>query len=70
VIHGNRTETLPDAYRRYLMRKFREAFDLEGTPVRLELRSAENPFRDRSNPLTARQREKRRRLMRHVKRKR
>ena len=68
VIHGNRTETLPAAYLRYLMRAFREAFDLSGTPIKLELRSGENPFRDRPNALSRRQREKKRRLMRHVKR--
>jgi GTP-binding protein len=35
VIHGNQTDYLPDAYKRYLMNTFREAFKLKGTPVRI-----------------------------------
>ncbi|ROR34887.1 ribosome biogenesis GTPase Der [Inmirania thermothiophila] len=68
VVHGNRTELLPEHYRRYLANAFREALDLFGTPVRVELRSGENPFAGRRNELTPRQIRKRRRLMRHVKR--
>ncbi len=49
VIHGNQTEALPAAYRRYLINRFREALDLQGTPLRLELRSGENPFADRKS---------------------
>jgi len=67
VVHGNQTERLPAAYRRYLVNTFRKAFDLGGTPVRLELRSGENPFEGRRNKLTPRQEGKRRRMMRHVK---
>jgi GTP-binding protein len=44
VIHGNALEHLGDAYRRYLEGRLREHFKLVGTPVRLELRSSENPF--------------------------
>ncbi|MCZ7654508.1 MAG: hypothetical protein M5R42_09865 [Rhodocyclaceae bacterium] len=36
VVHGNQTELLPDSYRRYLINQFRRAFDLAGTPIRLE----------------------------------
>ena len=68
VIHGNQTESVPAAYRRYLVNRFREAFDLWGTPVRIEFRTAENPYKGRRNKLTPRQRQKRRRLMKHVKR--
>ncbi len=67
VIHGNQTEALPDHYRRYLERTFREAFDLTGTPVLLELRTGDNPYKGRRNPLTPRQQRKRQRLMRRVK---
>jgi len=65
VIHGNQVEHLPDAYRRYLMNVFREAFHLQGTPVRIELRSDPNPYAGRKNELTPRQRRRRRRLVRH-----
>jgi GTPase len=44
VIHGNQLDQLPDSYRRYLQRCFAKAFDLRGTPVRLQLRTGENPF--------------------------
>ena len=44
VIHGNQLAELPDGYRRYLQRCFAEAFALSGTPVRLQLRTSENPY--------------------------
>jgi GTP-binding protein len=44
VVHGNQTDRAPDAYKRYLMGVFREAFDLQGTPVRVEFRTGANPF--------------------------
>jgi len=68
VIHGNQTEKLPEAYRRYLINTFRKVFRLQGTPVRLSFKSSENPFKGRRNTLTPRQQKKRRRLMKHVKR--
>jgi GTP-binding protein len=67
VIHGNQTEHLPKAYVRYLENVFREAFHLQGTPVRLEFRSSVNPFAGRRNKLTPAQQRKRERLKRHVK---
>lgn len=70
VIHGNQTESVPEHYRRYLERVFREAFDLFGTPVVLELRTGENPFKGRRNTLTPHQQRKRERLMRKVKKRR
>ena len=68
VIHGNQTEKLPDAYRRYLINRFRKVFKLKGTPVRLALKTGENPFQGKRNKLTPRQVKKRERLMKHVKR--
>jgi GTP-binding protein len=56
VIHGNQIDHVPDSYKRYLMGVFRKRFKLEGTPVRVEFRSDENPFAGRRNPLTPRQR--------------
>jgi GTPase len=44
VVHGNALENLPDSYRRYLERFFRNAFKLEGTPLRVELRTGRNPY--------------------------
>ena len=70
VVHGSQAELLPDTYRRYLANVFRKAFRLHGTPVRIELRSGDNPYAGRRNPLTPRQQKKRERLMRHVKKRR
>ena len=66
VIHGNQVKALPDSYRRYLGNTFRRELGLEGTPLRIELRQSDNPFKDRKNTLTPRQQQKRRRLMKHV----
>lgn len=68
VIHGNQTERLPEAYRRYLINRFRKVFKLKGTPVRLTLKTGKNPFKGRRNKLTPRQEQKRKRLMKHAKR--
>ncbi len=48
VVHGTRTRTLPDNYRRYLMRCFREAFALYGVPLRLAFRTQESPYKGRA----------------------
>ncbi len=69
IIHGNRTETLPPAYVRYLANTFRKAFRLVGTPLILEFRTGDNPFKGRKNKLTARQIQKRKRLKRFTRRK-
>ncbi len=69
VIHGNQTERLPDTYRRYLVNRFRKAFRLKGTPVRLSLKSSDNPYKGRRNKLTPRQERRRKRMMKHIKKK-
>jgi GTPase len=70
VIHGNQTEGLPESYQRFLIGRFREALKLQGTPLRLELRSGSNPFEGRRNTLTPRQERSRDRLRRFAKGKR
>jgi len=64
VIHGNQTRHVPEAYRRYLINVFRKSYHLDGTPVRVEFRSDDNPFAGRRNPLSPRQRRKRQRIQR------
>lgn len=44
VIHGNSLENLPSSYVRYLERAFMEAFKLQGTPLRIQFRTAHNPY--------------------------
>ena len=69
VVHGTRLRTLSDSYRRYLENFFRKRFKLVGTPVKFIFKENENPYEGKKNVLTDKQVEKRRRLMRHVKRK-
>jgi GTP-binding protein len=44
IVHGTQLEHVPDSYRRYLERFFREAFKLQGTPLRVELKTGRNPY--------------------------
>jgi len=44
VVHGNALGAVPESYRRYLESKFREAFELQGTPLRIEFRTGRNPY--------------------------
>jgi len=67
VIHGNQTERVPEVYRRFLINRFRKAFRLKGTPVRLSFKTGDNPYKGRRNKLTPRQQQRRKRLMKHVK---
>ncbi len=64
VVHGTQATRLPDHYKRYLENAFREALKLKGTPVRVELRTTENPFAGRRNKLTPRQAKHRKRVRR------
>lgn len=67
VIHGNQTSDLPETYQRYLISAYRKALRMKGTPIRLVLKSGENPFEGRKNELTDRQVRRRQRLMKKVK---
>ncbi|MCW5575195.1 MAG: ribosome biogenesis GTPase Der [Burkholderiales bacterium] len=44
IVHGTALERVPDTYRRYLERFFRDAFKLTGTPLKVEFRSGRNPY--------------------------
>ena len=46
VIHGNSLEHVPDAYKRFLEGRIRKAFDLEGTPLRIEFKTSANPYKE------------------------
>lgn len=67
VIHGNQTADLPESYQRYLIGSYRKALGIKGTPIRLSLKSGENPFEGKQNQLTDRQIRRRQRLMKRVK---
>lgn len=47
VIHGTALDHIPEAYRRYLERTFSDVFKLQGTPLRIEFRTARNPYADK-----------------------
>ena len=48
VVFGNRTDELPESYRRYLVNALRRDLNLGAVPLRLEFRGRSNPFdRDR-----------------------
>jgi len=44
VVFGNRTDELPESYRRYLLNALRRDLDLGGVPLRLDFRGRGNPF--------------------------
>jgi GTPase len=44
VVFGNRTDELPDSYRRYLLNAMRRDFSLGAVPLRLGFRGRGNPF--------------------------
>jgi GTP-binding protein len=48
VIHGSALDDIPASYVRYLERSFMEAFKLQGTPLRIQFRSAHNPYAPRA----------------------
>ncbi len=66
VVHGKRLTKLPGSYVRYLENRYRDALRLEGTPVQFEFKQSDNPYADRKNPLTERQKKKRKRLRKHL----
>jgi len=69
IIHGSRTSTVPDSYKRFLVNHFIKHFKLKGTPVFMDFRDSDNPFKDRKNTLSRRQLEKRKRLKKFTGRK-
>ncbi len=67
VIHGNQLDSLPTSYKRFLENGFREALNLVGNPIRLQLRESDNPYAGKKNVLTPRQKERRERIIKHRK---
>jgi GTP-binding protein len=46
IIHGNALDSVSDPYKRYLESKFRDVFELAGTPLRIQFKSSYNPYVD------------------------
>jgi GTP-binding protein len=49
IIHGNSLEHVTESYKRYLEGRFRKEFDLVGTPLRIQMKSSHNPFKDKES---------------------
>ncbi len=49
VVHGNSLEHVTDAYKRFLEGRFRKEFKLQGTPLRIEMKTAHNPYKDKDD---------------------
>lgn len=47
IIHGNSLDHVTDSYKRYLEGRFRQKFDLIGTPLRVQIKTSDNPFADK-----------------------
>jgi len=47
VVHGNSLEHISDSYKRFLEGRFRKEFGLEGTPLRVEMKTSTNPYADK-----------------------
>jgi GTP-binding protein len=47
VVHGNSLEHVTEAYKRFLEGRFRKEFNLVGTPLRIQMKSAANPYADK-----------------------
>ena len=50
VIHGNSLQHVTDGYKRFLEGWFRDAFKLQGTPLKIELRTGRNPYDENRRP--------------------
>ena len=48
VIHGNSLNLVTDAYKRFLEGRFRKEFNLVGTPLRVEFKTADNPYAEKN----------------------
>jgi GTP-binding protein len=44
IIHGNSLEHVTESYKRFLEGRFRKEFDLVGTPLRIQMKTSQNPF--------------------------
>ena len=44
ALFGNQLDALPESYVRYLVNGLRETFDLPGTPIRMSMRTSDNPY--------------------------
>jgi len=53
---------VPNAYKRYLENIYRKVLKIEGTPIAIEFKTGDNPYKDKQNELTPVQLEKKKRM--------
>jgi GTP-binding protein len=46
IVHGNSLEHVSKSYIKYLERSFRKVFNLVGTPLKIEFKNSDNPFKN------------------------
>ena len=49
IVHGNSLEHVSESYKRYLEGRFRKEFDLTGTPMRIQMKTSANPYKDKES---------------------
>lgn len=49
VVHGNSLEHVTETYKRFLEGRFRKEFNLVGTPLRIQMKTSQNPFSGRDD---------------------
>ena len=49
IVHGNSLEHVSESYKRYLEGRFRKEFDLTGTPMRIQIKTSQNPYKDKDS---------------------
>jgi len=69
TMHGNHLKKIPKAYEQFLKNFFMDTLKLSNTPLKIEFKSGDNPFKDKKNKLSPRQIQKRKRLAKFVKKK-
>ncbi len=69
IMHGNFGTTVPATWKRYLENTLRKVLKIKGTPIALEFKTKANPFEGKKNELTQRQVQRKRRMMKFVKKK-
>ena len=49
IVHGNSLEHVSESYKRFLEGRFRKEFDLTGTPMRIQMKTSTNPYKDKES---------------------
>ena len=69
LIHGNNLSGIKSNYKKYLQNFFREKLPIKSSPVEIVFKDQENPYKDKINKLTPKQRIKRKRIIKKAKKK-